>query len=138
MRFYVKQQRKPSIIIIALIDILVILLIFFVVSTTFVQQPAVQLTLPKSKSGQEMAQEQGLVLTISADQQMFLNLAPVKVAELTAKLQSAKKQNPNVTLELRADEKVAYGMIIKVMDASKEANIETVNAFIERPSSGPQ
>ena len=132
MRFYVKQHRKPSIIIIALIDILVILLIFFAVSTSFIQQPAVQLALPSSRSGQEVAREQGLVLTVGADEQMFLNLEPITLKALPAKLKAVKAQHPNTTLELRSDKKVSFGTIIAVMDAAKEADLVTVNAFTER------
>lgn len=132
MRFYVKQHRKPSIIIIALIDILVILLIFFVVSTTFVQQPAVQLALPQSKTGEEVAREQGLVLTVTAEEQMFLNLEPITPAALAERLQRAKAQNPAVTLELRADKKVSFGTVIAIMDAAKAAGVDTINAFTER------
>ena len=132
MKFYVKQQHKPSIIIIALIDILVVLLIFLTVSTSFVQHPAVQLALPASKKGEEVSREQALVLTIAPDEKIFLNLSPVTLNELAAKLKTAKAQNPSVALEMRADKKVSFGTIIAVMDAAKEAGIEIISAFTER------
>ena len=136
MRFYVKQHRKPSIIIIALIDILVVLLVFFAVTTTFVQQPAVQLVLPSSKNGEEVPREEGLVLTISADEKLFLNLEPITLAALPAKLKEAKTKNAKILMELRADKKVSFGTIIGVMDAAKEAGVDTVNAFTERAGGG--
>ncbi len=132
MRFYVKQHRKPSIIIIALIDILVILLIFFVVSATFTQSPAVQLALPSSKHGEEVPRTEGLVLTISGDEKLFLNLEPITLAALPAKLKEAKSKSAKIIMELRADKKVSFGTIISVMDAAKEAGVDTVNAFTER------
>ena len=132
MQFYEKQEHKPAIIIIALIDVLVILLIFFTVSTTFIQHPAVQLALPSSKTGEEVSREQGLVLTIGGDEKIFLNLEPIALKALPDKLKAAKAKNPKATLELRADRKVSFGTIIQVMDAAKEANLATINAFTER------
>ena len=132
MQFYEKQERKPAIIIIALIDVLVILLIFFTVSTTFVRHPAVQLALPGSKTGEEVSHEQGWVLTISADEQLYLNLEPVTLKALPDKLKAAKAKNPKASLELRADKKVSFGTIIRVMDAAKEADLVSINAFTER------
>ena len=135
MQFYEKQEHKPAIIIIALIDVLVILLIFFTVSTTFIRHPAVELTLPTSKMAGEVSHEQFLLLTIGPDESLYLNRAPVSLKELPAKLKAGKAQNPKASLELRADKKVSFGTIIHVMDAAKEANLATINAFTERTRS---
>jgi biopolymer transport protein ExbD len=129
MKFYTKPRRAPTIIIVALIDILVVLLIFFMVSTTFIRQPAVQITLPKSKTGTEVKREQGLVLTIAPDGRLFLNLQPVELVQLTDRLRAAKAQDPNVVLELRADQKTTLDIVISVVDAANLAGLQIINTF---------
>ena len=136
MKFYTKPRRTPTIIVVALIDILVVLLIFFMVSTTFIRQPAVQISLPKSKSGKEVKREQGLVLTIAPDRRMFLNLQPVELGQLTDRLRAAKAQDPNVVLELRADQKTTLDVVISVVDAANQAGLQIINTFTRQASGG--
>ncbi|MBI5821107.1 MAG: biopolymer transporter ExbD [Verrucomicrobia bacterium] len=137
MKFYSKHRRPPTIIIVALIDILVVLLIFLLVTTTFMRQPAVQITLPKSKTGKEVKREQGLVLTVSPDGKMFLNAQPVAADQLIERLRAAKLQNPNIVVEMRADQKTTLDVIISVVDAANQAGIQIINTFT-RSGSAPQ
>jgi len=129
VKFYSKPKRAPTIIIVALIDILVVLLIFFMVTTTFIRQPAVQITLPKSKTGKEVQREQGLVLTLAPDGRMFLNADPVTADTLGPRLRDAKARNPDVVLELRADQKTTLDHVIAVVDAANQAGIQIINTF---------
>lgn len=135
MKFITPERRRPTIIVVALIDVLCILLIFQMVTMTFRDTAAVQLKLPESKSATpETASEQGLVLTITKDEKLTLNDHEIGIDALLGKLMVARTKTPDVTLELRADERVSFGLIIKVMDVAKEAKIQTVNAFARRPS----
>jgi biopolymer transport protein ExbD len=135
MKFIDRKRRQPTIIVVALIDVLCILLIFQMVTMTFRDTAAVQLTLPESKTAEAQGGgEQGLILTISKDEKLMLNDREVGVDELLGKLIVARTKNPEATLELRADEKVSFGFIIKVMDVAKEAKIPTVSAFVRRPN----
>jgi biopolymer transport protein ExbD len=129
MKFYTKPKRAPTIIIVALIDILVILLIFFMVTTTFIREPAIQIALPKSKTGKEVQREQGLVLTLAPDGRMFLNAEPMTLAQLGDRLRAAKSRSPEVVLELRADQKTTLDLVIAVVDAANEAGIQIINTF---------
>ncbi|MBI5394344.1 MAG: biopolymer transporter ExbD [Verrucomicrobia bacterium] len=129
MKFYSKPKRAPTTIIVALIDILVVLLIFFMVTTSFIRQPAVQITLPKSKTGKEVQREQGLVLTLAPDGKMFLNAEPITAAALPERLRNAKAKNPDTVLELRADQKTTLDHVIAVVDAANEAGIQVINTF---------
>ncbi|MFA6563984.1 MAG: biopolymer transporter ExbD [Verrucomicrobiia bacterium] len=137
MKFYSKPRRTPTIIIVALIDILVVLLIFFMVTTTFIRQPAVQITLPKSKTGKEVKREQGLVLTVSPDGKMFLNTQPVPTEQLVERLRAARIQNPNVVVEMRADQKTTLDLIITVVDAANQAGIQIINTFTRSGTAAP-
>jgi len=135
MKFITRERRRPTIIVVALIDVLCILLIFQMVTMTFRDSAAVQLKLPESKTASEgAAEQQGLVLTITKDEKLLLNDKNIDLDDLQTKLMAALLQKPDSVLELRADEKVSFGMIIKVMDVAKEAKIPTVSAFVRRPT----
>lgn len=133
MRFYSHKRRQPpAIIIVALIDVLIVLLIFLMVTTTFKQQPALKLALPESSQAEKTGASEEVPLVVSIDGQGNLRLGnegeglPVTVDALRAELKTRVEKNPNLKLAIRADTKSPVGQVVKVMDATKEANIKAV------------
>lgn len=132
MQFTVRKRRQaPAVIIISLIDVLIVVLIFLMVTTTFKQQNAVKIVLPQSKQSKAGANENALVVTISKQGIFSLGKEDNAVTPdaLEQKLIQAARQNPEVTLTIRADTDAPFGRIFKVMDAAKAAHIKTVSAF---------
>ena len=134
MRFYVRKRRQaPAVIIVALIDILIVLLIFLLVTTTFNQQPALRLALPESSQAQKSGANDAPPMIVSIDPKGLLRLGadarPVTVERLKEELLSHAAKTPDLKLAISADTAAPFGVIIKVMDAAKEAHIKMVNAF---------
>ncbi len=135
MKFYARQRRTPQVIIVSLIDIFAILLIFVIVTTTFKRiQPTVTIKLPESRSAVSSASsEEPVVLSISEDEEIFLDDKKVSLEQLTAAVEKiiADKGRPN--LAMKADKKVSYGFLIQVLDALKEAGVKgNLSAFTEK------
>ncbi|MFO1514232.1 MAG: biopolymer transporter ExbD [Verrucomicrobiota bacterium] len=133
MRFFIRKRKQtPTIIIVALIDVLIVLLIFLMVTTTFKQQPALKLALPESSQAEKTGASEEVPLVVSIDGQGNLRLGnegeglPVTVDALRAELKTRVEKNPNLKLAIRADTKSPVGQVVKVMDATKEANIKAV------------
>jgi biopolymer transport protein ExbD len=134
MQFYVRKRRQaPAVIIVALIDILIVLLIFLMVTTTFKQQPALRLALPESSQAQKTGANEAPPLVVSIDPKGILRLGadarPVTVERLKQELRVAVAKTSDVKLAISADTAAPFGVIVKVMDAAKEAKITMVNAF---------
>jgi biopolymer transport protein ExbD len=134
MRFYLRKRRQaPAVIIVALIDILIVLLIFLMVTTTFKQQPALKLALPESSQAQKTGANEAPPLVISIDPKGNLRFGadarPITVERFKEELLAAVARTPELKLAISADTAAPFGMIIKVMDAAKEAKIKMVNAF---------
>lgn len=134
MKFHTKKKKAPAIIIVSLIDILAILLIFFIVTTTFKKtQPQLQINLPDSKSAEAAAAEkqEPLVLGVKGEDAITLDNKPVALAELGAALKAARDQSPDRPIAMQADREAAFGVVVKVLDALKEAGIKNVPAFTQ-------
>jgi biopolymer transport protein ExbD len=130
MQFIQRRRRAtPTVIIISLIDVLIVVLIFLMVTTAFKQQPSVRLALPESKQAKAGAAENALVVTISKQGPLFLKTEPVTLETLQQRLAQAVRDNPQVTLAIRADTDAPWGQVVKVMDAAKSANIHVASAF---------
>jgi len=128
VRFYTRKRRMPAVIIVSLIDILAILLIFVIVTTTFKRdQPAVVINLPDSKTATAApTQTDPAILSISADQKLYLDNKQVQLADLKQALEDMLAATPNRPLALNADKAVS------VMDVLKEANVKNVPAFTQQ------
>ena len=72
-----------------------------------------------------------LVVTVDAQGTLRLGpeATPVTFDRLKQELASAVAAKPQLKLALNADKGAPFGQIVKVMDAAKEAHINTVSAF---------
>ena len=127
MRFYTRKRRAPSIIIVSLIDILAILLIFFIVTTTFRKnQPQLQINLPESKSAEQAPAEKDepVVLSVKNADEISLDGKPVTLDLLADALKTVRAQAPARPIAMQADREAPFGVVVKVLDALKDAGIK--------------
>ena len=134
MKFYTRKRRAPSVIIVSLIDILAILLIFFIVTTTFrINQPQLQINLPESKSAEQAPAEnnQPLVLRVKSAEEITLDEKPVTLESLAASLKTLRDQAPRRPIAMQADREAPFGVVVKVLDALREAGVKNIPAFTQ-------
>lgn len=136
MRFYTRKRRSPAIIIVSLIDILAILLIFFIVTTTFRKnQPQLQINLPESKTAEQAPAEktEPLVLRVKTDTEITLDDKPVTLDSLADELKTQREQFPNRPIAMQADREAPFGVVVKVLDALKDAGVKNIPTFTQPP-----
>jgi len=134
MKFYARKRRMPTVIIVSLIDIFAILLIFVIVTSTFKSpQPEVMINLPPSKAASEGKQlVDPMKLSISKDDEMFLDGKPVTPENLKSELEKSLEASPERPLAINADKKASFGCVIKVLDVLKEAGVKNIPALMEK------
>jgi biopolymer transport protein TolR len=84
--------------------------------------------LPQAK-GKQLPTEERLTVVINKKGDIFLNEKRVSLEELHRRLKAISKRNPN--LFLKADRRVPYGKVAKVMAEIKDAGIEKVGLVTE-------
>jgi biopolymer transport protein ExbD len=134
MRFYTRKRRAPSIIIVSLIDILAILLIFFIVTTTFRKNlPQLQINLPESKSAEQAPAEKDepVVLSVKSADEISLDGKPVTLDSLAEALKTVRAKAPTRPIAMQADREAPFGVVVKVLDALKDAGIRNIPAFTQ-------
>lgn len=137
MNFYQRKRRMPTVIIVSLIDIFAILLIFVIVTSTFRKpQPAVTIKLPESTTAAPQVQAPNVVeLSVSHDGVLKFDGAEVEIGELAGRIKAAVEENRS--LALKADTHAPFGVIIRVLDALKEAGVTgNLPAFTETIKKG--
>jgi biopolymer transport protein TolR len=125
------RQRRflAEINVIPLVDVVLVLLIIFMVTAPMLYR-GMDIKLPSSASN-TIKPEIRAVLSIEKDQRLYLDKDPVSVAQLEQKLRVLKEEHADVSLYLRADRDVPYGVVVQVMDGVKKAGIEKLGMVTE-------
>jgi len=127
MLFRKRRRVMPQVNITSLIDVVLLLLIFFMISTTFVTQPGIRIDLPKAnKTVKNVAQESNTII-ISADNSIYMNRQEIEnIEQLRTALIELKKEQGSELIIIKADENVAHGIVVSVMDLAKTAGFSRI------------
>ena len=140
MRFHTRKRRTPSIIIVSLIDILAILLIFFIVTTTFrKEQPRLQINLPESTTAENVASEdkEPILLRIKSAEEITLDNQPIALESIGQAILAARTSQPNRGVAMQADRDAPFGIVVKALDALKQAGIKNIPTFTQPDAAKP-
>ncbi len=114
-----------------LVDVMLVLLIIFMVTAPMMQQ-GIEVNLPKaSKRPMQDSNEEQFILSVTRENEVFLNESKIPLEHLRLKLSQLNASKVIEALFLKADSEVSYGFVIKVMDAVKNAGIETLGMVTE-------
>jgi biopolymer transport protein ExbD len=113
-----------------------ILLIFFVVTTSFVRESAVAVQRPKAATATP-ANNAEVIVTISADEQIWLNNAAVDIRLLRARLEQLGLAGPTRSAIILADTQASTGLLVKVMDQLRLAGFVNISVAASAVSDPP-
>ena len=124
-------EKKPKIMIIPMIDIIFFLLVFFMVSMlTMVSQKSIDLNLPKASTSQ-MEQTSNLPIAIASDATIYVEKQKIEKSAFRARMEIAKKVNPNLSVIIRADERSKHKNFVFVIDELKSIGIEKIGIAVD-------
>jgi biopolymer transport protein ExbD len=124
-------KRRAQINLTSLIDCMFMLVLFFIVTTTFTKNPGIEINLPKISKGMKFEKKENLEIAVSKDQKIYMNGAEVKLESLVSAIKKTKADQENVQIFMKADNDVAYGFIVKVMNELRLAGIKNVAAITQ-------
>jgi biopolymer transport protein ExbD len=85
-----------------MLDIVFIMLIFFIVSTSFVREAGVEIERPVSDTS-EVQESQGVMLAITAEDEVWLDRQPVDIRMIRPTLERLKVEQPDLGVMIQAD-----------------------------------
>jgi biopolymer transport protein ExbD len=123
MRLQRRSIKKARIEIIPMIDTIFFLLVFFMISTlSMTQFKGMAVNLPKAASGQQ-APAESAAITIDKDGRIFMNQQIIDTAALGDALKQQLANNAEMLVVINADDGVAHGQVVEVMDIARAANV---------------
>jgi len=111
-----------------LVDVMLVLLVVFIVTAPLLTN-AIPINLPKTESVTPVEQKDPLVVSIDGKGKVFINKDEIQADLLEFNLQAAKAKNPDVRVQLQADDGVNYGEVARAMASIERAGITKLSVI---------
>ena len=123
-RYAARHYENTHIDMTPMVDCIMVLLIFLMVSSAFIDDPGIEVQKP-DVGGTEVADQNALVLAISATNQVYFDGQQIRVEQIASLLrQSSIGRTPTVII--RADQNANHGVFSSVYSEAKRAGLAHV------------
>ena len=120
-----QSRRRVSLDISPLLDVVFLLLIFFLVTTTFMPDASMDLELPESTTATQ-SEIAATVVTVGEDGGVQIDGDSVSMQELERTI-AALLPEEREKITVRADARVDYGVIVRIIDALRNAGVDALS-----------
>ncbi|MHB8053835.1 MAG: ExbD/TolR family protein [Candidatus Aminicenantales bacterium] len=111
------------------VDVMLVLLVIFMITAPMMQS-GIGVSLPTAETDTAPAEE-GLQVTIKADQSIYIGNTVININLLERQLQTAYYGKSKKVIYLRADKNLPYGFVMDVLDIVKKTGIEVVGLMTQ-------
>jgi biopolymer transport protein TolR len=136
-----RKDKKPmsEINVVPYIDVMLVLLIIFMVTAPMLTQ-GVKIDLPEVESSPVIVEQNQEPLIISVDlngayymEMSSVSKDPLSLDDLLKKTSGLLAQNPSLSVLIRGDRNVEYGVVVQLMAALQAAGAKGVGLITEDP-----
>ena len=114
-----------------LVDVMLVLLVIFMVTAPLMLN-GINLNLPTTKETAGVEPDQSLIiLSYTLKREFFLLDKKVKFSDLIDQIKKEQKASGQTSIFLRADEKLPYGSVAKLMGHLKSHGINKISLITE-------
>ena len=113
-----------------LVDVMLVLLVAFVITIPALTN-AIHINLPRTVQTTPPEQQKAITVTVDTTGTVYFDDVLVAQAELEQRLLSIKASIAEPSLHLRADDRVPYGSVAKVMAAIEHSGISKVSVLTD-------
>jgi biopolymer transport protein ExbD/biopolymer transport protein TolR len=116
-----------------LIDVMLVLLVIFIVTAPLMTS-SLKLDLPKTDGAQPSSAAQFLALAVDAQGQLFYGDEKVSRQVLLERARAAAVRDPELEVQLRADQAVPYGRVAELIGTLQEAGLTRIGFVTDAPA----
>ncbi|MDH5410435.1 MAG: protein TolR [Alphaproteobacteria bacterium] len=115
------------------VDVMLVLLVVFMVTAPLLTV-GVPVDLPKTKAAVISSPDEPIVISIDAQNRVFIQETAVPLENLAVRLMAITGANPETRIFVRADKGIAYGTVMEVMGSVAEAGFSKVSLLANLPA----
>ncbi len=113
-----------------LIDVMLVLLVIFIITAPLMTS-SLKLDLPKTDTATPSSAPAFIALAIDAEGRLFYGDEPLSRDALAARVSAAAQANPQLEVQLRADQKVPYGQVAEMLAMIQKAGLNRIGFITE-------
>jgi biopolymer transport protein ExbD/biopolymer transport protein TolR len=113
----------------SLVDVAFVLLVIFMI-TAPMMQGGVDVQLPRAEA-RPLQSKDALVVSVNRDGKIYIDEAPVSLADFRLTFRALVSQRKPGGVYLRADARVPYGEVIKVLATIRTSGVQNVGLVAE-------
>jgi biopolymer transport protein ExbD len=113
-----------------LVDVMLVLLVAFVITIPALTN-AIHINLPRTVQTTPPEQQKAITVTIDTTGAVYFDDVLVAQPDIQQRLQNIKASIAEPSLHLRADDRVPYGSVAKVMAAIEHSGISKVSVLTD-------
>lgn len=121
--------------VVPLVDVVLVLLIIFMITAPLLYR-GIDIDLPESAAN-TIKPDERVVVSVTKEHKIYVDKEEISVEQLEPAMRRLHDRNPNVTIYLRADQGIPYGMVVRVMDAVKQVGIDKLGMVTEPDRRSP-
>jgi len=126
---YRRRKQKSEVLsevnVLNLVDVMLVLLIIFILVAPMMEH-GIDVRLPKSSPSKINSSEDNMTVSIAPPGKIYLNEKRVTLDELKSRLDQTARVNPETPLTLRADAKIRYEEVVKVLDMIRNSGLTRI------------
>jgi biopolymer transport protein TolR len=116
-----------------LIDVMLVLLVIFIITAPLMTS-SLKLDLPKTDAATPTAAPTFIAVSIDSSGKLFFGDETLTREELMQRVVTAAKGNPQLEVQLRADQKVPYGQVADLIGLVQKAGLTRIGFVTEAPA----
>ena len=117
-----------EIIVTPLVDVMLVLLVVFIVTAPLLTQ-AVHVNLPKTAETAPPEEKEAVYISVDAKGKVFIDKTEIALDAFENELLTRKAADPEIALNLNADDAVQYGIVAKVMSSIERSGITKLSVL---------
>jgi len=115
-----------------LIDVMLVLLVIFIITAPLMTS-SLKLDLPRTDAATPTSTPRFIALAIDADGSLFFAEEKLARDALAQRVAAAATANPQLEVQLRADQKVPYGQVADLIALIQKAGLSRIAFITEAP-----
>jgi biopolymer transport protein ExbD/biopolymer transport protein TolR len=116
-----------------LIDVMLVLLVIFIITAPLMTS-SLKLDLPKTDAATPQAAPTFIAVSIDSGGKLFLGDETLTREQLEQRVGAAAQGNPQLEVQLRADQKVPYGQVADLIGLVQKAGLTRIGFVTEAPA----
>ncbi|MBF6650836.1 biopolymer transporter ExbD [Methylobacter sp. BlB1] len=111
-----------------LVDVMLVLLVVFIVTAPLLTN-AIHVNLPETAETAPPEEKEAVYVSVNAQGKVFIDKTEIPLESFENELKTRKAADPEIALNLNADDAVQYGIVAKVMSSIERAGIAKLSVL---------